>query len=325
MSKNRVYFSTLSIIILVLASCSSGKKGGQSYAGRVYHNTTSHYNGYYYAKLKMNEVEDQMEMAHKDDYTKLLPIYPIGNVDDPAAGGEMDSIIKRLTVVVKLHPKSKWADDCYYNIGKAYYYKKNYEAALATFQYVSSEFKDPSNPSSSSSSSSPTSSSHKKKKHHGKPMTKAEREKEKEKEEAKATAKSEKEKKPLFDFLKHKPVRNDDLLWMVRTYSNMKRYSDANAIIDFVEQDKQFPASMKGELALTKAYINIQQRLYDKAIDPMKTAVAVIKDNKENTRYNYILAQLYQLSGDYQNATKEFTRVTKLIHPMKWILMRGSA
>ncbi|HUM47253.1 MAG TPA: hypothetical protein PLD84_10005, partial [Chitinophagales bacterium] len=168
MLRKHPYLFTLLVAVFIFSSCSSGKKGGQSYLGRVYHNTSAHYNGYYYAKLKMTEIEQQLLAGKKDDYTKLLPIYDIGNPEDPAVGGEMDSVIKRLTIVVKLHPKSKWADDCYFNIGKGYYYKKNYEAALATFQFVSSEFKD-TNPASSASSS-------KKKKRSGKPMTKSQRE-----------------------------------------------------------------------------------------------------------------------------------------------------
>src|SRR5262249_47455573 len=113
-----------------------------SWAGKVWHNTNAHYNGYYYAKLKMTETENNVLAARKEDYDKILPIYLVGNPEDQFSSADMDSVIKRLTVVVKLHPKSKWADDCYFNIGKAYFYKKDYESAAATFQYVSSEFKD---------------------------------------------------------------------------------------------------------------------------------------------------------------------------------------
>src|SRR5436309_1277453 len=127
--------------LLMGASSFAQKSGHQSWIGRVYHNTTSHYNGYYYAKLKMTDAENAVLASRKDDYEKLLPIYLTGNPEDNVSSSDMDSVIKRLTIVVKLHPKSKWADDCYFNIGKAYYYKKDYCAALATFQFVSSEFK----------------------------------------------------------------------------------------------------------------------------------------------------------------------------------------
>lgn len=270
--------------------------------GRVYHNTTAHYNGYYYAKQKMTEYEAQALASKKDDYTKLLPIYLIGNPDDPAAGSDMDSLIKRLTIVTKLHPKSKWTGDSYFNIGKAYYYKKNYDAALATFQYVSSEFKEKKTTSS-------TSPSYKKKKHHGKPMTKAEREKEQAKAEAKA---DEPQKTPLLEFLKHQPVRNTDLLWMVRTYANLKNYSDAEAILAYIKQDQTFPENLKDDLALTESYVFIRQKQYEKAIDPLKTAIGLTKNKKTETRYTYILAQLYNLTGNPSQATKEFTQVTKL-------------
>lgn len=301
-SKQRYLLAVLFTVVL-LASCSSGKEGGQSYFGRVFHNTSAHYNGYYYAKLKMTETEQQMRSGKKDDYSKLLSIYEIGNVDDPAAGGEMDSVIKRLTIVVKLHPKSKWADDCYFNIGKAYYYKKNYEAALATFQFVSSEFKE-------SSSSSSTSASKKKKKRNSKPMTKAQRDAARAKEEAKAN--SGKEEGGALAFLKHQPVRDVDLLWMIRSYANLKNFNDAQAIIAYLEEGNKFPKELSEDLALTKAYVSIQQKQYDKAIEPMKTAINLSGNKVDQTRYTYILAQLYQMNGNFKYATQEFSQVTKL-------------
>lgn len=302
--RRKHYLPAVLITFLILASCSSQKKSGQSYFGRVYHNTSAHYNGYYYAKLKMTETEDQMRSSANPDYAKLLPIYEIGNADDAAQGSEMDSVIKRLTVVVKLHPKSKWADDCYFNIGKAYYYKKNYEAALATFQYVSSEFKD--NSKTSTSSSAPKK---KKKKHRGKPMTKSQREALRAKEEAKAEAGKE---GSTLDFLKHKPVRNVDLLWMIRSHANLHHFSDAQAIIAYLEEGNKFPKDLSEELSLTKAYVSIQQKQYDKAIDPMKKAIALSRNKKEATRYTYILAQLNQLNGNFNNAIQNFLAVTKM-------------
>ncbi|MEP7128498.1 MAG: tetratricopeptide repeat protein, partial [Chitinophagales bacterium] len=249
----------------------------------------------------MTETEQQMRSGKKDDYTKLLPIYDIGNADDAAAGSEMDSVIKRLTVVVKLHPKSKWTDDCYFNIGKAYYYKKNYDAALATFQFVSSEFKEKA-PSTSSAAS-------KKKKKKGKPMTKAQRDAQREKEEAKAS--SDKEGGAL-NFLKHQPIRNIDLLWMVRCYANLRNFSDAQAIIAYLEEGNKFPKELSEDLALTKAYVNIQQKQYEKAIDPMQVATDLTKNMKDKTRYTFILAQLNQLNGNFANAIKKFGEVASL-------------
>nr|MBA2421697.1 hypothetical protein [Chitinophagales bacterium] len=282
-----------------IMSCSSGKKGGQSYLGRVYHNTTAHYNGYYYARQKMIEYENQVLASRKEDYSKLLPIYLIGNPEDAAAGSDMDSLIKRLTIVAKLHPKSKWTDDAYYNIGKAYYYKKDYEASLSTFQFVSSEFKD-------KKSSSPSSVSSKKKKHR-KPMSRAE----KEKEQAQAEVKANDQNSSVLGSLKHKPIRNMDLLWLVRAFADLRNFSDAQAILSYLKEGK-FPKDMRVDLALTEAYVFIQKKQYDKAIEPMKQAINLIKSKKDATRNTYILAQLYQLNGNYNYATKEFTAVTKM-------------
>lgn len=41
-----------------------------------------------------------------------------------------------------MHKKSKWVDDSYFLIGKSSFYKRNYEDALTTFQYIVSEYSD---------------------------------------------------------------------------------------------------------------------------------------------------------------------------------------
>ena len=108
----------------------------------VYHNTTARYNAYYYARIKLKETEDELTEATKDDYTRLLPVYPYSIKAGGASTADMDSIIRQLTIVTKLHPKSKWVDDCYFYIGKAYYFKGDYESSLLTFQYIAANFKD---------------------------------------------------------------------------------------------------------------------------------------------------------------------------------------
>src|SRR5687767_11577254 len=42
---------------------------------RFFQNTTTHYNYFFNANNKLNEVIDRAKAAHKEDYTKLLPFY----------------------------------------------------------------------------------------------------------------------------------------------------------------------------------------------------------------------------------------------------------
>jgi tetratricopeptide (TPR) repeat protein len=289
---NRLFF--IAAALFFLGGCSSSKKD-QSWAGRVWHNTNAHYNGYYYAKLKMTEAENSVLASRKEDYDQLLPIFMLGNPEDQFSGADMDSVIKKLTVVVKLHPKSKWADDCYFNIGKSYLYKKDYESASATFQYVSSEFKE-GQPGSSSGKSG------KKKK------KKSSAQKDKNVNQYTGTAKDVKQGSG-FKMLKHRPVHYQDVLWLVRSQAMMKNYGEALAILNYLESDAKFPAEYKDELALTHAFVFVQQKQYRNAIEPMKKAIGLTKNKKSATRYTFILAQLYQYAGDYGTAGKTFALV----------------
>jgi Tfp pilus assembly protein PilF len=91
----------------------------------------------------------------------------------------------------------------------------------------------------------------------------------------------------------------------VRTYANLRRYSDASAILDYVEQGNDFPKDLKADLALTRSYVYIQQSQYDHAVEPMKTAINETNNKKEAPVTLTILAQLYQLTGNYKSANQD--------------------
>ena len=189
----------------------------------------------------MTEAENSVLASRKEDYDNVLPIYLTGNPTDAFSNSDMDSIIKRLTVVVKLHPKSKWSDDCYYNIGKSYFYKKDYESASATFQYTASEFKN---------TTQGTSSSGKKKK------KKSSSSKDKDVNQYTGTAKETKESSG-FKMLKHKPIHYTDVLWLARSTAMQKNYGEAQAILSYLDQDPKFPVEKKADLALVYVFVSI--------------------------------------------------------------------
>ncbi|MFI5135434.1 MAG: tetratricopeptide repeat protein, partial [Chitinophagales bacterium] len=293
-------FLSVAVIIAVISGCSSGKKD-QSYVGKVYHNTTSHYNGYYYAKLKMTESENSVLASRKEDYDKLLPIFMIGNPEDQFSNSDMDSIIKRLTVVVKLHPKSKWVNDCYFMIGKSYFYKKDYESAAAAFQLVSSQFNDQNQSSTASHSSS----------HGKKKKSSSSKSKDKDVNQYTGTTKETKESSG-FKMLGHKPIHYTDVLWLVRSEAMLKNFGEAQAILSYLDNDSKFPVDKKADLALMHSFVFAEQKQYRNAEEPMKEGIKLTKNKKAATRYTYILAQLYQYAGDYGTAGKTFASISQM-------------
>ncbi|MEI7803651.1 MAG: tetratricopeptide repeat protein, partial [Bacteroidota bacterium] len=281
MNNKKLSAFILLALIVFISACSGGKKGSKlSLLGRFYHNTTARYNGYYYGKLKLNRVKEGMTSSLQDDYTKLLPLF----TDEQAGSGskgDLDSVIIKLSVVTQLHPKSKWVDDCYLLMGESYFYKQDYDDALSTFQYIVGTFKE----------------TGKKKKSSGGKKIK----------EGDVTIPWLKQGNGLS--LQHKPVRNEALLWLLKSYIAMKKYDEAQSIIKVLAADNSFPFDLRDEFTLISTQLYLKQERYADAISPLKQAIVLTKKKKDKTRYTYILAQLYQLSNNSDKAIESFKKV----------------
>ena len=109
--------------------------------GKLWHNTTAHYNGYFNADEIMTASFQSLEDQHQDNYNKLLPMYEyIATDNHQAVVSELDEAIKKVSVVVNLHRQSNWTDDCYLLVGKAQFLKKDYESAEETLRFMMEEF-----------------------------------------------------------------------------------------------------------------------------------------------------------------------------------------
>ncbi|RMG84691.1 MAG: hypothetical protein D6714_07355 [Bacteroidetes bacterium] len=127
----------------ILAGCVTQKKKGEDMGPvkKLYHNITAEYNGYFNADLLLQKSIADLNEQHIDNYNQILPVYEYVAADNPqAVAGQLDEAIKKVSVVVNLHPYSDWADDCYLLMGKAQYLKKDYEGAEETLEYAVEEY-----------------------------------------------------------------------------------------------------------------------------------------------------------------------------------------
>ena len=129
-----------------MVSCTTTKKRGEtSKIGMLYHDVTSKYNRNFNANILLDESVASLETAHQDDYTEILPLYPLVQNEDPTTLYEpMDQAIEKASVAIAIHRPSHWTDDNYMIIGKAQYLKQDYESAEATFRYLIKHY-DPKN------------------------------------------------------------------------------------------------------------------------------------------------------------------------------------
>jgi len=109
----------------------------------AYQDLTARYNGYFNANLIFEQSILQLQQNHKDDFDQII-------ASDKFEGGEkansvhpqLDIVIKKASVDIKLHPNSKWVDDCYLLIGQAQYLKGNYGDALENLNYINTRFSE---------------------------------------------------------------------------------------------------------------------------------------------------------------------------------------
>ena len=128
-------------LIFLLSGCSSSST---TWTSKAFHNTTAHYNGYFYAKDEITKIEKTILEGKGDDYNDILQLFPA--IDSAQAKGydkEIQEAIKMASLSIQRHPNSKWVDDCYILVGKARLYSLDLGNAVQTFKFVNTKSKNP--------------------------------------------------------------------------------------------------------------------------------------------------------------------------------------
>ncbi|MBL4624890.1 MAG: tetratricopeptide repeat protein, partial [Flavobacteriales bacterium] len=146
-NNSHIKYIILAFSLLIIVGCSTEKN---TPVNRAYHNVTARYNGYFNAKESINEGVGKLKESHEENYEKILPIYIYG--DESAARSvypQMDRAIEKSSHVINNHSMyikkveyCAWVDDSYFLIGKASFYKKDFEKAEEMLIYVANEYKD---------------------------------------------------------------------------------------------------------------------------------------------------------------------------------------
>lgn len=137
----RIFFLFFLAFQLFLGGCSSEQT---TITGNVYHNLTAHYNGFYYAREKINEIEQIIFRSIDDDPNQVLRLYP--KLDTTLAKTyekDTEEAIKMASLSIQRHPKSRWVDDNYIMVGLARLYGGDFVNAIQTFKYVNTKSPDP--------------------------------------------------------------------------------------------------------------------------------------------------------------------------------------
>ena len=113
-------------------------------------------------------------------------------------------------------------------------------------------------------------------------------------------------------FLKKRPAYQEGVLWLAKTLIERDKYDAATRLIGDLEKSPKTFSDLRPQLEVLKAYSAIKRTQFAMAIEPLETALQMELPREEETRYRFILAQLYQMYGSEVKALEEYSRVAKI-------------
>ena len=270
---NKIKYIGISVLLMALTACSTTKNTPLT---RFFHSTTARYNINFNGRQSFEEGIDNIHQANKDDYTTVIPLYPISNHQSAtSATSQMDVAIEKCRKAIKLHsiqkkPKrdpKKWhepeyqafynqsefneaLDEAWLMLAKAEFYKADFIGAIGTFTYV------------------------------------------------------------MRHYAGDKDIVAQCQLWIARSYAEMGWFYEAEEVLSKVNQDE-----LKRDNSLLYAEVNadllLKKQQYKDAISFVSLAAKGQSKKRDKVRFDFVLGQLYQLNGDYPNAINAYKRVVK--------------
>tara|TARA_B100000902_G_scaffold12252_1_gene14903 strand:+ start:35547 stop:38135 length:2589 start_codon:yes stop_codon:yes gene_type:complete len=121
------------------------------------------------------------------------------------------------------------------------------------------------------------------------------------------------EAKNTFDFIISKFKKTNPFwesqLWKAKCFIKLNDFNSAENILDNLESKNKFPEKFTKDLHLIYADLYLNQENFLDAVDELKSAINLIKKNREKARYYYIIAQIYQEFGNINQSSLYYKKV----------------
>ena len=255
---------------------------------RFVQNSITHYNFYYNTNIKLNEVVARAKASFRDDFTRLLPFYNYTLEATARDKRNLDSVVDKVNTAILVRDlRNDWNDNLYMLMGQAYYYKNNLDSAYVLFQFVNYAYAP--------------------REKDGFPMPIGSNANADEGGNAFTISTNEKRNiaKRVFSL---PPSRNESFIWQVRTFLMKDDLTRASILIDMLKQDPNFPDRLQTSLHELQAFLFYKQSVYDSAAYQLDLALGNASTLAEQARWEYLIAQLYELSHNHKAAKIYFEK-----------------
>ena len=267
----------LLILVVLLVGCSTKENTAST---RFWQSFTTKYNTYYNGHEAYKEGLQSKENTNKDNYTKLLPVFLVGNEASRSAGsGQFDVTIEKCEKAIRTHsikrkpvlnanknrtPEMKaylkrkefnpFLKNAWLLMGKAQFQKGDFLEAASTFSYITRLYAA----------------------------------------------------EPI--------VANEARLWMARCYAQLDWFYDAEDALNRLHRDS-IPGRLQREVETTQADLLLRQARYAEALPRLRLAAKREPRRLLKARLYYLLGQLCRHQGRNDEAYKALGRCISLSPP----------
>lgn len=245
---------------------------------RFFQNLTTHYNYFFNASTKLNEVIEQAKLGFKDDYTNLLPFYNYTLDATSQNTTQLDSVIYKSQTGIVMHDlRNDWIDNLYMLWGAAWYFEKKFDSAALMFQFINYSFAEKEKDGYYKYIGSRFDGNN-------------------------ALSIATKEDRKFPKNLVTPPSRNNAFIWQIRTFIELGNMAEAASLIATLKNDPLFPERLKEDLEEVQAYWFYRQNMWDSSATHLLLALDQATTRQERARWEFLAAQMKEKSGKLEEA-----------------------
>ena len=238
MKSFKIFVVTLLFAVAILQAC------------KPYHNITAHYNAYFLANERMQEIEKKMFLQRTEDYNKVLDVQPYIDTNTMKQhDADIKYCLEKAAIIYHKHEESNWMDDAYYVIAKSRFYARNYEQAVVGLKFVNTQSED--------------------------------------------------------DNLRHR-----SLIFLIRTFLRVKQDRNALTVINYLRQQEMTKENLR-EFLIMRAHYYRTKSNYKRALRYLARAVKLMPRGERRGRIHFIVGQMYQRFGKYEDAYVNYRSVLR--------------
>lgn len=305
MNKTLKIYVSICCIIAIITACSTEKNTGLS---RGFNSLNAHYNGLFNANELLNQSLTAYRANLDENFYEIVPIDPVPNEKEVESYySPIDTAISKCKKVITDHSMpsndrpakknaehNRWIDENWITIGKASFYRRDYDGAMKNFKFIKKFFAN--DPSLYVGELWMAKTNIK----IGK-LTEAKFNLDNLDKALEAEKSGETKKKEKSSSGKSKASK------MNKSGSSSKKK----------EKTAKFPKKILFDLEKTKADLALAQNDIPKAIEYLEASLDYGKKSNEKGRVYFVLGQLYERQGENQAAVKKYRKARKYNIPYK--------